>query len=50
MLDHISETSFSLAGIILEILSLYFFLTYTLENSVKTDLKYINCIKSEPQP
>ena len=50
MLDHISDTSFSLAGIILEILSLYFALfsnlhtkntkVYT-KNSVKPDPKYI---------
>ena len=50
MLDHISYTSFSLAGIILEILSLYFVLFSNLhtkntkvqtKNSVKPDPKYI---------
>ena len=43
MLDHISKTSFSLAGIILEILSLYFVLFSNLhtKNSVEPDPKYI---------
>ena len=43
MLDHISDTSFSLAGIILEILNLYFVLFSNLhtKNSVKPDSKYI---------
>ena len=43
MLDHISDTSFSLAGIMLEILSLYFVLFSNLhtKNPVKPDPKYI---------
>ena len=52
MLDHISDTSFSLAGIILEILSLYFVLFSNLhtKNSVKPDTEYTYCISSEPNP